>query len=239
MTTLFDSRLSDRDFASRLLNVVELLAWATSKRLHLRTQPQIDGYEFVQVEALLAAIQRQANDLTLEQALAVVLNDPVLKNDSVFKKYPDDVDPLTCRWLIGAEAHRKWRELLSGAIAAQELTLLDFGSKLPTDNASAPVNTTTKSREVCDWRNAVRAEAWEQWVKILAENGTPTLQNVSEYLAAWCAQMNIRTDTDRTPQASYIKTHVICAKYWVPPRAMSREAAKKHLAEKKHEKQGD
>lgn len=143
MTTLFDSRLSDRDFGSPLLHVGDLLKWMKAKRLHLRTTPPIDGYEFVQVEALLCAIERHANDLTPEQALEIVLNDPVLKNDLILQKYPDDIDPTTCRWLLGAEAHRKWRELLSGAIAAHELTLLDFGSKLPIDTAPAQDPTTS------------------------------------------------------------------------------------------------
>jgi hypothetical protein len=134
MTTLFDSRLSDRDYASYLLHVGDLVKWVESKRLHLQAAPD-DMYEFVQVEALLSAIERHANNVTPEQALNIVLNDPVLKNDPVIQKYPDDIDPITCRWLLGAEAHRKWRELLYSAISAGELTLLDFGSKLPVNIA--------------------------------------------------------------------------------------------------------
>ena len=150
MTTHFDSRLSDRNFASHLLHVGELLEWAKSKRLHLKTTPPVNDFEFIQVEALLSAIQRNANNLTPDEALEIVLNDPVLKGDPIFQKYPDDIDPSTCRWLLGAEAHRKWRELLSGAIAAHELELLDFGSKLPIKTAQAqtasnppPQNTAT------------------------------------------------------------------------------------------------
>lgn len=133
MNTLFHAELSEREFSSHLLHVGDLLAWAESKRLHLRTSPALDGFEFVQVEALLCAIERHAGDVTTDQAMNIVLNDPVLKNDPVVTRYPDDIDPTTCRWLLGAEAHRKWRELLSGAIAAHELALLDFGSKLPID----------------------------------------------------------------------------------------------------------
>ena len=135
MTTLFDSQLSCRDYASHLLHVGDLLEWAKSKRLHLKTTPPIDSSEFVQVEALLCAIERHAGELTPDQALEIVLNDPVLKNDPIFQKYPDDIDPTKCRWLIGSEAHRKWRELLTGAIELRELMLLDFGSKLPIDTA--------------------------------------------------------------------------------------------------------
>ena len=143
MTTHFDSRLSDRDFASHLLHVCELLEWAKSKRLHLKTTPPVTDFEFIQVEALLSAIERNANNLTPNEALEIVLNDPVLRGDPIFQKYPDDIDPSTCQWLLGAEAHRKWRELLSGAITAHELTLLDFGSKLPIRTAPATDTATT------------------------------------------------------------------------------------------------
>ena len=137
MTTLFDARLSDRNFGSQLLRTPDLQEWVKSKRLHLRTTPPLDGYEFVQVERLLFAIQNHSGNLTKEQALEIVMNDPVLKNDPIFQKYPDDIDPTTCRWLLGAESHRKWRVLITAAIEAKELELLEFGSKLPV-NATMP-----------------------------------------------------------------------------------------------------
>jgi hypothetical protein len=90
-----------------------------------------------------------------------------------------------------------------------------------------------------DWRNLVRSEAWEHWVKIIAENGSATLENVSLHLAKWCVTNNVKGDHGNFPQASYLKTHVISGKYWAPPRNMSREAAKKHLEQKKHEKQAN
>lgn len=102
---------------------------------------------------------------------------------------------------------------------------------------AAPVVTAGASAGVGDWRNAVRAEAWEQWVKTLAENGTPTLENVSNHLAHWCDAKGIKTGTGISPKASYLKIHVIDGKHWAPPRNMSREAAKEHLEQKEHEKQ--
>ncbi len=131
MTTLFHAEISDRDFASHLLHVGDLLEWIKSKRLHLKTTPPVNDFEFVQVETLLCAIERNASSLTTDQALEIVLNTPALKDEPIFQKYPDDIDPTTCQWLIGANAHKKWRELLTDAINAHELTLLDFGSKLP------------------------------------------------------------------------------------------------------------
>lgn len=145
MTTLFHAELSERDFSSHVIHVGDLLDWTKSKHLHLRTTPPIEGYEFVQVEALLCAIERHAGDVTPDQALNIVLNHPVLKNDPVVTRYPDDVDPTLCRWLLGAEAHRKWRELLTGAIAANELALLDFGSKLPIAEPAPMVTNQTEA----------------------------------------------------------------------------------------------
>lgn len=105
---------------------------------------------------------------------------------------------------------------------------------------TAPATDTAKPAPVVtDWRNAVRAEAWEKWVKTLAENGTPTLENVSVYLASWCDANQIMTDTGKTPKSSYLKIHVIDGKHWNPPRNMSREAAKKHLEQKEHAKQAN
>ena len=98
------------------------------------------------------------------------------------------------------------------------------------------VSDTPAPAPVADWRNAVRAEAWEKWVKIRAENGTPTLENVSTYLARWCDENEVKTDTGKVPRASYLKIHVIDGKHWGPPRNMSRETAKKHLEQKEHAK---
>lgn len=150
MNTLFHAKLSEREFSSHLLHVADLLAWAESKRLHLRTSPALDGFEFVQVEALLCAIERQSQDLTPDQAAEIVLNHPILKNDPVVTRYPDDVDPTTCRWLLGADAHKKWRDLLSGAIERHELALLDFASKLPIDTAPA-TDTATPAPDELDY----------------------------------------------------------------------------------------
>lgn len=144
MTTLFDSRLSDRDFSSRLLHVGDLLEWVKTKRLHLQTMPALDGFEFVQVEALLCAVERETKALTPAQAINIVMNDPALRNDPFLQRYPDDVDAQGALWILGAEAHRKWRELIAGAVASQELQLLDFASKLPIDKTLNPSATGVK-----------------------------------------------------------------------------------------------
>lgn len=132
MEILFDSRLCGRDFKSYLLYVPDLMKWADAKGLHLVSSPPVSDYTFVQVEALLCAIEREAGKLTNKEAADIVEADDFLKADPNAEDSP--------RWLVGAEAHRKWRVKLEKAIADMELPLLDYGSKHPIvyENSSTP-----------------------------------------------------------------------------------------------------
>lgn len=122
-STLFHAELVDREFGSALLPVADLLEWAKLKRLHLKTEPPIDGFEFVQVEALLCAIERPFQGLTHEQAEEIATADPALRGDRATRVCP--------AWLLGADAHLRWRKILMRATKAGELVLLDFLSKMP------------------------------------------------------------------------------------------------------------
>lgn len=130
--TLFHKDLCDREFGSAVLHVPKVLKWAIDRGLHLRTVPALDGYEFVQVESLLCAIERGAQT-DEDTANAIVANNPRLKDDRAA-----DVAP---RWLIGADAHQQWRNLIGKAINAGDLQLLDAGSLLPLSTIKPNVNT--------------------------------------------------------------------------------------------------
>lgn len=124
MTILFHELLCCREFGSSVLHVPTLLGWVASKGLYLRTDPPLADFEFAQVEAMLCAIERRVFTLsTPEGAVARIAANPVLAQDPSADDFP--------HWLVGAEAHRKWRGVLSGAIATGELVLLDFDSLLP------------------------------------------------------------------------------------------------------------
>lgn len=141
--TLFDSGLSVREFKTHLLYVPDLLAWAQSKRLHLRTTPPLEGYEFVHIETLLCAIEIHATNLTHDQAKIIVANDPALQarmsaglglEQEQFDSYLEGAPA----WLVQADAHSQWRKTFAAAIQTGELVPLEFGSKLPIDIAPAP-----------------------------------------------------------------------------------------------------
>lgn len=101
----------------------DFFAWLEANRLWIVTNPDIKDYDFVQVESLLCAVERVAGEITDAEAQEIVDADPSLAADRMAKDAP--------RWLVGADAHRKWRVKLTQAVSDGELFLLDFGSKLP------------------------------------------------------------------------------------------------------------
>ena len=121
---LFHPDLVDREFGSHLIAVPKLTEWVAKQGLELVAQPPIEGFQFVQVEALLCAIERAAMESSPEpMAAAIVQSTPHLAASRAAEVAP--------RWLVGADAHQQWRRLLEKAVEAGELALLAFGSKLP------------------------------------------------------------------------------------------------------------
>ena len=128
---LFHPDLVDREFGSHLLAVPKLAEWAAKQGLEVVTQPPIGGFQFVQVEAFLCAIENAARENTPEpMAAAIVQATPHLAHDRAAEVTP--------RWLVGADAHMQWRRLLERAVEAGELVLLHFGSKLPVEARTEP-----------------------------------------------------------------------------------------------------
>jgi hypothetical protein len=139
---LFHPDLVDREFGSHLIAVPKLTEWAANQGLEVVTQPPIGGFQFVQVEAFLCAIESAARENTPEpMAAAIVQATPHLASSRAAEVAP--------RWLVGADAHLQWRRLLEKAVEAGELALLHFGSKLPiqasTEPQAAPVATESAS----------------------------------------------------------------------------------------------
>jgi hypothetical protein len=129
---LFHPDLVDREFGSHLIAVSKLTDWAAKRGLEVDTQPPIGGFQFVQVEAFLCAIERAARESTRDeqQAAAIIQATPHLAHDRAAEVAP--------RWLVGADAHMQWRRLLERAVEAGELVLLHFGSKLPIEAPTEP-----------------------------------------------------------------------------------------------------
>jgi hypothetical protein len=124
MTILSHKHLHGREFGSSLLGVTEFFEWLALNKLRIATAPDLHDYDFVQVEALLCAVEGAAGSISEDEARGIIAADQLLTADRMADDAP--------RWLVGAEAHRKWREIITRAVMDGHLQLLDFGSKLPT-----------------------------------------------------------------------------------------------------------
>ena len=63
--------------------------------------------------------------MTNEQAFSIVQSNPELKSQKAAR------EPDTARWLLGADAHVKWKSQMAMAVNSRDLTLLDYPSLLP------------------------------------------------------------------------------------------------------------
>ena len=70
---LFHASLIDREWGASLLSVAKLLTWVQSQGLELVTMPDLEGFRFVQPEALLSAIQRATASQTDPRTAAAVI----------------------------------------------------------------------------------------------------------------------------------------------------------------------
>lgn len=167
MEVLSHKDLHCREFGSALFFVADFFKWLNEKHLRISTIPDIADYEFIQIESFLCAIERAASQVTTEEALEIVQIDPLLANDRMAETNP--------RWLVGAEAHRKWRIKIHEAVNAKELVPLDYGSKLPiaapdatpaakveagTITTPAPAATVMTNQKI--WDDSKLKALWEQ-----------------------------------------------------------------------------
>jgi len=83
---------------------------------------------------------------------------------------------------------------------------------------------------VPNWKMRVQAEATELFLRLLASGANPTPHSILDSMAQWCRDNEIKTATNINPSANYLRTHVLGGKHWPPP-TMSREQAKKHVAQ--------
>jgi len=83
---------------------------------------------------------------------------------------------------------------------------------------------------VPNWKMRVQTEATELFLRLLASGANPTPHSLVKPMAQWCRDNDIFTDGGINPSDGYLRTHVLGGGHWTPP-TMSREQAKKHVAQ--------
>lgn len=106
----------------------------------------------------------------------------------------------------------------------------------------APEQTATPGPEVAsegtapavpNWKMRVQTEATELFIRLLASGANPTQHSILDSMVTWCCNHEIKTDGKNggiNPSRGYLRTHVLGGGHWTPP-TMSREQAKKHVAQ--------
>lgn len=208
-STLFHSELAEREFSSHVFRVPDVLQWAGAQGLTVDTEPDIRAFEFVQAEALLAAIERKVgNAVTPEQALELVASNPELSRHQLASK------PISARWLLGAEAHRQWRHLLGQAIENGELRLLDFASKLPiaAKTTAAPPDTQAVALEpkaAPEWQELARNRAREIIKEYTARDLFLPQVRIAELIAEEFRRDGVMGADGKPLAGTYIKRHAM------------------------------
>ncbi len=199
-STLFHSQLAEREFSSHVFRVPDVLAWAGAQGLTVDTEPDIRAFDFVQAEALLAAIERKVADtVTPEQALELVASNPELA------QHRQASDPISSRWLLGAEAHRQWRHLLAQAIEQGELRLLDFASKLPI----APQAAAPEPKAAPEWQMLAQKRAREIIKAHKAKDWYPPQDTIADTIAREFRRDGIMGADGKPLSGATIKRHAL------------------------------
>ena len=203
---LFHPDLVDREFGSYLLSVPKLTEWAAKQGLEVVTHPPIGGFQFVQVEAFLCAIERAARESTRDeqQAAAIIQATPHLAHDRAAEVAP--------RWLVGADAHLQWRRLLEKAVEAGELALLHFGSKLPIEARTEPLTAPVVVGSAEDgeaWKAKARERADEIIKRQRAKDLHPSQEDIADEIAREFRADGVMGAGGKPLTGAYVKRHAL------------------------------
>ncbi|MBX3619137.1 MAG: hypothetical protein KF891_03985 [Rhizobacter sp.] len=141
MKILYDPRLTERPFGIRAVRVESLLSWLKSQGAVLPdTYPDVCTFEAVQIEALLAAIERGAQKLADEpvvEAAVAMIERGASVDQRVRKMIIDERDSSLARWFYGAACAAGWRRILGAALDSGALSALDAETGIPVTSASS------------------------------------------------------------------------------------------------------
>lgn len=150
---------------------------------------------------------------------------------------PLPVLPVGDDWLLTLPDADKFLEPLGWAVS--DYLVHVFDDCFPT---AAPEQTATPGPEVAsegtapavpNWKMRVQTEATELFIRLLASGANPTQHSILDSMVTWCCNHEIKTDGKNggiNPSRGYLRTHVLGGGHWTPP-TMSREQAKKHVAQ--------
>jgi hypothetical protein len=194
MKTLSHEHLHCRGFGSALLDVGYLVEWLATKRLRC---PVTLPAAYVQVEWLLAAIQRHTEDsVTGDEAREIVTANARLREHRCATLSP--------AWLLGGEAYIQWASLIREGVDRGELVLLDFSSKLPIQPEQEKQEGSTP-----EWIVRAQTMAAVMIEESLRGDSVPRKEAVSGEIATLFLQDGTRSKQGRDIDSYYIERHAL------------------------------
>ncbi len=191
------------DFGRQILSVKKFVEWLEKQQIELPTSPSFLDFDFVQVEALLRAIQKDVTDSFSREVAADMLR----LNPKLSKHEASAIAP---GFVLSSNAYGVWRDKIRKAIELGQLELLDITTKLKV-NASPKFSEVTvdlknKKEEFIDLIATRAIEYIEQQAKI---NCFPSQVQIGDHVARELRKEELFGPLGKPWSGSSIKRHVL------------------------------
>lgn len=191
------------DFGRHILSVKKFVEWLEKQQIELPTSPSFRDFDFVQVEALLRAIQKDVTDSFSREVAADMLR----LNAELSKHEASAIAP---GFVLSSNAYGVWRDKIRKAIEEGQLELLDITTKLKVSGLKKVLeqkgDSEKQNRELFKQIEIRAVEYIQQQAKI---DCFPSQLQIGDYVASALRKEQLFGTSGKPLKGSYIKRHVL------------------------------
>ena len=191
------------DFGHHILSVKKLVEWLEKQQIELPTSPPFREFDFVQVEALLRAIQKDVADSFTREVAA-----DMLRLNSELSKH--EASAIAPGFVLSSNAYGVWSDKIRQAIEEGQLELLDITTKLKvrvsTKVLEQKSDSETQKREFFKQIEIRAKEYIQQQAK---RNCFPNQLQIGDHVASALRKEMLFGPSGKPLKGSYIKRHVL------------------------------
>lgn len=191
------------DFGHHILSVKKFVEWLEKQQIELATSPSFRDFDFVQVEALLRAIQKDVTDSFSREVAADMLR----LNTELSKHEASAIAP---GFVLSSNAYGVWRDKIRKAIEEGQLELLDITTKLKVK--ALPKLFEHKAdlkKEKADYFDQIAALATQYIKQQAKQNCFPNQLQIGDYVASLLRHEKSFGPLGKPLKGSTIKRHVL------------------------------
>jgi hypothetical protein len=120
----------------------------------------------------------------------------------------DDAQAGRGKWYVGPE----WMFLPTEADTAPQAAPAQQADTEPAPGVAVPAS------EPPQWKMRIQIEAAAHMKTLRGSGASPTVNSIVKWMAKWCREQDVKTDSGNYPSARYLQTHVLGGAHWTPPR---------------------